>query len=75
MLRALQAGDIGWIIHRQGLLYAQEYGWDTNYDGLVAEILVGFGGVTATSDESLRSLRSILCPGSGRVAAHLPRGP
>ncbi|TIQ06484.1 MAG: winged helix-turn-helix transcriptional regulator, partial [Mesorhizobium sp.] len=26
MLRPLQVGDIGWIIHRQGLLYAQEYG-------------------------------------------------
>jgi DNA-binding MarR family transcriptional regulator/GNAT superfamily N-acetyltransferase len=41
-LRALQVGDIGWIIHRQGLLYAQEYGWDISYESLVAEILAGF---------------------------------
>lgn len=41
-LRALQVGDIGWVIHRQALLYAQEYGWDNRYEGLVAEILAGF---------------------------------
>jgi GNAT superfamily N-acetyltransferase len=41
-LRALQVGDIGWIIHRQGLLYAQEYGWEISYEALVAEILAGF---------------------------------
>ncbi|MER8504749.1 MULTISPECIES: bifunctional helix-turn-helix transcriptional regulator/GNAT family N-acetyltransferase [unclassified Mesorhizobium] len=42
MLRSLQVGDIGWIIHRQGLLYAQEYGWDETYEALVAEILGAF---------------------------------
>ena len=41
-LRALQVGDIGWIVHRQALLYAQEYGWDISYEALVAEILAGF---------------------------------
>ncbi|HUN76023.1 MAG TPA: bifunctional helix-turn-helix transcriptional regulator/GNAT family N-acetyltransferase [Steroidobacteraceae bacterium] len=41
-LRALQVGDIGWITHRQGLLYAQEYGWDVSYEALVAEILAAF---------------------------------
>jgi len=41
-LRGLQAGDIGWITHRQGLLYAEEYGWDISYEALVAEILAGF---------------------------------
>ncbi|MER9631694.1 MULTISPECIES: helix-turn-helix domain-containing GNAT family N-acetyltransferase [unclassified Mesorhizobium] len=42
MLRPLQVGDIGWIIHRQGLLYAQEYSWDETYEALVAEILGAF---------------------------------
>ena len=41
-LRPLRVGDIGWIIHRQGLLYAEEYGWDVTYEGLVAEILGNF---------------------------------
>jgi DNA-binding MarR family transcriptional regulator/GNAT superfamily N-acetyltransferase len=41
-LRPLRIGDIGWIIHRQGILYAEEYGWDLTYEGLVAEILGSF---------------------------------
>ncbi len=42
ILRPLQVGDIGWITHRQGLLYAQDYGWDETYEALVAEILGSF---------------------------------
>jgi DNA-binding MarR family transcriptional regulator/GNAT superfamily N-acetyltransferase len=41
-LRDLKIGDIGWITHRQGLLYAEEYGWDVTYEGLVAKILSDF---------------------------------
>jgi DNA-binding MarR family transcriptional regulator/predicted GNAT family acetyltransferase len=42
LLRDLAIGDIGWIVHRQALLYSQEYGWDETYEALVAEILSGF---------------------------------
>ncbi|PBB95060.1 bifunctional helix-turn-helix transcriptional regulator/GNAT family N-acetyltransferase [Mesorhizobium sp. WSM3862] len=42
ILRPLQVGDIGWITHRQGLIYAQDYGWDATYEALVAEILGEF---------------------------------
>lgn len=41
-LRPLRIGDIGRIIQRQGALYAEEYGWDATYEGLVAEILGTF---------------------------------
>jgi DNA-binding MarR family transcriptional regulator/N-acetylglutamate synthase-like GNAT family acetyltransferase len=37
-LRSLQSGDVGWIIHRQGVLYSEEYGWDPTFEALVAEI-------------------------------------
>jgi DNA-binding MarR family transcriptional regulator/GNAT superfamily N-acetyltransferase len=42
VFRPLQAGDIGWIIHRQGLYYAQEFGFDESFEALVAEIAAGF---------------------------------
>ena len=38
VLRGLQVGDIGWVAHRQGILYALEYGWDGTFEALVAEI-------------------------------------
>jgi DNA-binding MarR family transcriptional regulator/GNAT superfamily N-acetyltransferase len=41
-IRPLKVGDIGWITHRQGILYSREYGWDATYEALVAEILAGF---------------------------------
>ena len=42
ILRDPQPGDMGWIIHRQGALYAQEYGWSTEFEALVAEIIVKY---------------------------------
>jgi len=42
VLRDLQSGDVGWIVHRQGVLYAQEYGWDETFEGLLAEIAGAF---------------------------------
>ena len=42
MLRPHQPGDIGWITHRQAVLYATEYGWDERFEALVAEIAARF---------------------------------
>ena len=42
LLRSHEPGDMGWIIHRQGCLYAQEYGWDETFEALVAEIAAAF---------------------------------
>jgi DNA-binding MarR family transcriptional regulator/GNAT superfamily N-acetyltransferase len=42
VLRPHQVGDIGWIAHRHGLLYAQEHGYDESFEALVAEIAARF---------------------------------
>jgi DNA-binding MarR family transcriptional regulator len=42
LLRPHQVGDMGWVVHRQGLLYAQEYGWDERYEALAAKIAAKF---------------------------------
>ncbi len=42
LLRPHQVGDMGWVVHRQGLLYAQEYGWNQRYEALAAKIVAKF---------------------------------
>lgn len=42
ILRNPQPGDMGWIVHRQTVMYAQEYGWNNEYEALAAEITAKF---------------------------------
>jgi DNA-binding MarR family transcriptional regulator/N-acetylglutamate synthase-like GNAT family acetyltransferase len=42
VLRPPHAGDLGWIVHRQGAIYAEEWGYNEEFEALTAEIIAAF---------------------------------
>ena len=42
LLRDMRPGDMGWVVQQHGELYAREYGWNSEFEGLVAGIVAGF---------------------------------
>ncbi|QKG20708.1 bifunctional helix-turn-helix transcriptional regulator/GNAT family N-acetyltransferase [Actinomadura verrucosospora] len=42
VLRPLAPGDLGWVVERNGALYADECGWDRTYEALVARVVADY---------------------------------
>ncbi|MWA11243.1 bifunctional helix-turn-helix transcriptional regulator/GNAT family N-acetyltransferase [Streptomyces sp. BA2] len=42
LLREPGPGDLGWIVQRNAALYAAEFGFNTDYEGLVARIIADY---------------------------------
>lgn len=41
VLRDVRPGDMGWVVQQHGEIYAREYGWNSEFEALVAEIAAG----------------------------------
>jgi DNA-binding MarR family transcriptional regulator/GNAT superfamily N-acetyltransferase len=50
-LREPRPGDMGWVVQSHGALYASEYGFDSSFEALVAEIAAKFLGAFDASRE------------------------
>lgn len=41
-LRTFLPGDLGWVVSRHGAIYAEEYGWNADFEALAAEVMADF---------------------------------
>jgi DNA-binding MarR family transcriptional regulator/GNAT superfamily N-acetyltransferase len=50
-IRPYRVGDVGWAIERHGQLYADEYGWNEEFEALVAKLFAKFANQHDSASE------------------------
>jgi DNA-binding MarR family transcriptional regulator/GNAT superfamily N-acetyltransferase len=53
ILRPHRIGDLGWMIHRQGILYNRQFGWNIGFESLIAGIYNEFQEAPSTPPKDL----------------------
>lgn len=53
VFRPHRIGELGWLTYRQALLYNQEYGWNSEFEVLIARIYADYEDVPDTPPKSL----------------------
>jgi DNA-binding MarR family transcriptional regulator/GNAT superfamily N-acetyltransferase len=53
VLRPHRLGELGWLIHRQGLLYNQQFGWNAEFEALIAGLYRDFEQAPASPPKAL----------------------
>jgi DNA-binding MarR family transcriptional regulator/GNAT superfamily N-acetyltransferase len=52
VLRGPRAGELGWIVQRHGELYSEEYGWNAEFEALVARVVADYAAEHDPARES-----------------------
>ncbi|UXN73924.1 helix-turn-helix domain-containing GNAT family N-acetyltransferase [Devosia sp. A8/3-2] len=53
VLRPHRVGELGWLVHRRGLLYHLEQGWNGEFEALIARIYSEYEAAPVTPPKSL----------------------
>jgi len=53
LLRPHRIGELGWLIHRQGLLYNQQFGWNIEFEALIAGLYRDYEQMPAIPPKAL----------------------
>jgi len=53
VLRPPRPGDLGWVIRRNGELYAEEHGWNAEYEALVVRIVADYAAAPDPEREAM----------------------
>ena len=67
-----QPGDLGWMVWQHGEVYAEQFGWDTSFEAMVAGVVGDYARRRQTSGPGAGSRRSTGGGSAASCAVPLP---